>query len=531
MNQPKYVIYARKSTESDDRQVLSIQSQINELQRIAAREGITVSEILTESKSAKAPGRPVFGSLMRRIDRDEIRGVLCWKMDRLARNHLDTGRILQALADGSLERIITSDGTKTSDSNDRFMGSFEFAVATKFIDDLRANIMRGHRARAERGWSNGVAALGYLNDRLTKTTTVDPDRFDLVQRMWGLALQKTPLVEILRVATEQWGLRRPPHGKHAGGPLSLSGLYRLLQNPFYMGMIRKGTKLGAHRPMVSREEFERVQEIIRRKDRGRRKHLTFRYAGLFRCGSCGRMMSGERHLNPNGTTYVYYRCSGGHWGKCRERAVREPWLEAELGKLLGRLRIPEPVMEFLRKHAAAGLGQERNRREAVLNSLRAAIAASQREEDNLLSLRLRDVLDDARFLERQQAIKAERLKREQHLARVEGAAAAPGEDALKTLEFARAAHAAFVSGTVFQRRAILQAVCAKSTVRSRKLALEFKIPFQLVASAGGIGNFSSLVSDVRKWLDEKTEYFALPKLDAPIAPEISRPFDGAIRAG
>src|SRR5712671_1871388 len=183
---PNYIIYARKSTESDDRQVLSIESQIRELERIAARESVTIAEVLTESKSAKAPGRPVFNALFRRIDKGEINGILCWKMDRLARNHLDSGLILQALADGRLERIITSDGIKTSNGNDRLMGTVELAMATKFIDDLSANIRRGKRARAEHGWANGLAPLGYLNDRPNKTIVEDPERFSLGRRMWEL---------------------------------------------------------------------------------------------------------------------------------------------------------------------------------------------------------------------------------------------------------------------------------------------------------------------------------------------------------
>ncbi|MBU1698941.1 MAG: recombinase family protein, partial [Candidatus Eisenbacteria bacterium] len=151
---PSHIIYARKSTESADRQVLSIDSQVNELQTLAARRGIRVAEVLTESKSAKAPGRPVFQGLLKRINRGQIRGVICWKMDRLARNHLDTGAILQALADGRIEEVITSDRTYTSDGNDRFMGNFELGMATKYIDDLRANVRRGNRARFQRGWIN-----------------------------------------------------------------------------------------------------------------------------------------------------------------------------------------------------------------------------------------------------------------------------------------------------------------------------------------------------------------------------------------
>src|SRR5687768_6918023 len=123
---PIHVVYARKSTESDDRQVLSIDSQIQELKLLALRRGLQVDEVLTEAHSAKAPGRPIFGSLMKRVRKGEIAGVLCWKMDRLARNHFDHGQVLQALADGRLTRVITSDREYTADGNDRFLGNFEF---------------------------------------------------------------------------------------------------------------------------------------------------------------------------------------------------------------------------------------------------------------------------------------------------------------------------------------------------------------------------------------------------------------------
>src|SRR6266568_1310367 len=129
---PTHVIYARKSTDSEDKQVLSIDSQISELKAHALRRGVEISEVLIEARSAKAPGRPIFGDLMRRIRRGQIEGVLCWKMDRLARNHLDHGAVLQALADGKLKEVITSDRAYTADGNDRFLGNFEFGIATKF---------------------------------------------------------------------------------------------------------------------------------------------------------------------------------------------------------------------------------------------------------------------------------------------------------------------------------------------------------------------------------------------------------------
>jgi len=89
---PEYIIYCRKSSEAEDRQILSIQSQVIEIKRFATQKGIKILEVLTEAKSSKAPGvRPVFNSMMERLYRGEATGVLCWKLDRLARNPVDGG--------------------------------------------------------------------------------------------------------------------------------------------------------------------------------------------------------------------------------------------------------------------------------------------------------------------------------------------------------------------------------------------------------------------------------------------------------
>src|SRR4029077_19088773 len=130
----------------------------------------------------------IFDALMRRVRKRAIAGILCWKMDRLARNHFDTCQVLQALADGALPVVITPERTYTTDGNDRFLGNFELGMATKYIDDLRANVKRGNRARFQRGWPNHRPPAGYLEDRETKTIIKDPVRFPLIRRAWDLIL-------------------------------------------------------------------------------------------------------------------------------------------------------------------------------------------------------------------------------------------------------------------------------------------------------------------------------------------------------
>lgn len=515
---PSYVIYARKSTESEDRQVLSIDSQVRELKTLAMQRGISVAEVLTEAHSAKAPGRPVFGALMRRVNRGEIRGVVCWKMDRLARNHLDTGAILQALADGKLEQVVTSDRAFTRDGNDRFMGNFELGMATKYIDDLRANVRRGNRARFHRGWPNFVPPLGYLNDKETKTVVKDAERFELVRRMWDLLLTGAMRPsQIQKIANEKWGFRTRQYKKYGGNPLKLSLLYHMFGNSFYMGVIRLRsgeTYVGAYPPMVTPEEFTRAQEILGRPGRPRPTSHEFPFTGLLRCGTCDGAVTAEEHVKPSGRRYVYYRCARNRsGGSCAEPAAPERLLEAQIIETLERLTIPKKTLAWALRHVERATQAEVARQESARAMLEESLAAVNREAENLLTLKLRDMVTDAQFAARKREIEDRKVRLEVQIA----APARPRQElnglTIQTLSFATRAVEVFRTGTGVQRRMILEAVTSNSKLRSRKLLIQLKTPFQMIAGAGGRRDWYTTLEEVRTWIRDTTEYFAVPDFE------------------
>ena len=78
MIKPKYFLYARKSTEDDDKQIMSIEAQLFELREFAHKENLQILEEFTESKSAKKPGREKFGEMMSRIESMDGAGILAW---------------------------------------------------------------------------------------------------------------------------------------------------------------------------------------------------------------------------------------------------------------------------------------------------------------------------------------------------------------------------------------------------------------------------------------------------------------------
>src|SRR3989344_3106369 len=100
-----YFLYARKSTDVEDKQVLSIEAQLSELRALAARDGLEIAEEFVEKRSAKMPGRPVFEEMLKRIEQGEAQSVVCWKIDRLSRNPVDSGRISWLLQQGVVQRI------------------------------------------------------------------------------------------------------------------------------------------------------------------------------------------------------------------------------------------------------------------------------------------------------------------------------------------------------------------------------------------------------------------------------------------
>src|SRR5262245_7540132 len=96
----RYFLYVRKSTDTEDKQVRSIEDQLAELREFASARNLTIVETLVERQTAKTPGRPVFNQMLDRIERGEANSILAWHPDRLSRNSIDGGRLIYLVDQG-----------------------------------------------------------------------------------------------------------------------------------------------------------------------------------------------------------------------------------------------------------------------------------------------------------------------------------------------------------------------------------------------------------------------------------------------
>lgn len=493
---PHYFIYCRKSTEAEDRQVLSIDSQRAELERVAAHLGLQVADVLTEAKSAKAPGRPVFDRMLERLAKGEAQGILCWKLDRLARNPIDGGAIIWAMTEGKLE-IITPTQTFRPQDDNTILLYIEFGMAQKYITDLSRNVKRGNRAKLERGGWPGRAPQGYLNDRANKTIVKDPERFPLLRKAWELLLTGRYSVHKLQtILNDAWGYRT-----RRGFPIALSTLYKLFTHPFYYGqMERKGESFrGTHEPMVTEAEFWRLQQILGTRGRPRPKARAFAYTGLIRCGGCGGMITAEAKVNRYGYHYTYYHCTRRRVGvECTQRSIELRQLEQHIADYLARLEIPARLLDWTRKHLHAAEEQQKQDALAIQQTLEKTLSDTQAQLDTLTQLRIRNLITDEEFSHQRQQLRQTRAGLQERLEGVRSNPPRPLALTSQTFSFAHRARQWFLAGDLETKRTILDALGSNLVLRDKKLTIEARTPFRLIEDGLAMVSAESLWFEPRK---------------------------------
>ncbi|MFZ2544499.1 MAG: recombinase family protein, partial [Candidatus Saccharimonadales bacterium] len=348
-SQQKYYIYARKSTDVEDKQVLSIEAQLVELREHAKREGLHVAAEFVEKRSAKVMGRPVFGELLAEIEKNGG-NILAWHPDRLARNSVDGGQIIYLLDSYKLGTLKFPSFWFENTSQGKFMLSIAFGQSKYYVDNLSENTKRGLRQKVRRGEYPSIAPIGYINDIRNKTVIIDKRRAPIIVDAFELYADGNKTLQDIADFFKSKGIMTK-----GGLCLHKDQVKKLLTNTFYYGHFRYGGEIheGKHKAIISKKLFDQVQIIFKRRSKPQKSTNNPQIlCGLLQCATCKMSITAEKKIkhqkNGNRHEYVYYRCTRKHKTiRCTEPAITEPDLVAQLSDILQCYAPPKAWAEQL----------------------------------------------------------------------------------------------------------------------------------------------------------------------------------------
>jgi len=345
----KYCLYARKSTEAEDRQALSIESQIKEMLELAKKDNLEVVEIKRESHSSKEVGqRAVFNQMLNEVREGKYNAILTWAPDRLSRNAGDLGSVVDLIDQKLLLEIRTYGQKFTNNPNEKFLLMILGSQAKLENDNKAVNVRRGLRAGCEMGWRPGAVPTGYLSEKhMDKKCQcrLDPKRAPFIKQMFE------------KVANEQWSgrkvyrwLRDIGFKTKNGKPLVLGNIYLLLRNNFYYGEFEYPVGSGnwyngKYTPIIDKALFDKVQLTLNENFVPKTESKEFAFTKLIKCGYCGSGISADekfKKLKDGGVNrHVYYFCTRARNIDCKNPSINEPSLISELIELMDKIDLDE----------------------------------------------------------------------------------------------------------------------------------------------------------------------------------------------
>lgn len=470
----KYALYCRKSTEDSSRQVLSLDSQEQEMSRLAKSMGLNIVKVFRESKSAKKPdNRPLFDELVKLIKKGQIDGIICWKIDRLSRNPIDSAIIQWLLQQNQLKIIQTMD-RQYLPSDNALLYNVESGMANQYIIDLSKNVKRGIRAKLERGQWPHLAPLGYLNK--DSKVVVDLERGKYVRKMFELYSTGQYSVKAISDQLYKEGLR-----SRSGRKYYKSKVHKILNDPFYCGIMEHdGNKyLGKHDQLISKKLFDDVQAIISGKAHTKRQVIPFAFRGILRCANCGCQLTATIKKNK----YTYYYCTNGK-GNCGEHKayISETDLSKKLRGVFDKLIFDDKCVDLVYKAKLEEKGQTTVYLKDSVNNIKNRLKTINERKNALLDAYLDKTISLADYEAKKTTLNNESVELETDLHELESKT---GDHKQNTLELIKEVflepknmRKKFLLLKPSQQRDTLTTLLWNAEIKNKKIAnISFKQPY------------------------------------------------------
>jgi site-specific DNA recombinase len=523
-----YFIYARKSSESEERQVTSIDAQVELLESIAKQMGFKIVDILTESKSAKNTGeRPVFDEMIKRIKKGEAKGILCWKLNRLARNAVDGGMIMDLLQKTQLLHIYQAAGSSYTPEDNVLSMYVEFGMANQFIKELSVDVKRGLKKKAELGWCPYQPPFGYKNAgaiKGQKTITKNDDAFKVMRS----ALKEYLTGQISIAALHRKVISDWSKTDKIGKPISLSTFTLNFSNSFYYGDFEypKGSGIyykGKHEPMISKSEFDLIQRMLGTKNPVKTQQYDFTFKGPIKCGVCGCSITAEHKLKRTKSgkthTYIYYHCTGNRVDPttgllCKQKgiSIQENNLQEQISEYIKQITLPKEFITWalnIIKEEHQDIIHEQEKKQ---NELNRQLQRLEDEYNGYMKMRASNEITEDEFKEKRSVFLLKKQTVMDELALWADDKNNWYENLENVFNFSENIHRLFLNGTDLQKKEIVFALGSNLTVIDKKLFISLTKPLLWVSELSEMVNSIMSTIEPKNPLWEKDLVVEFPRM-------------------
>ena len=473
----KYFLYARKSTEDEERQVMSIEAQLVELEEFAKRENIEIAERFIESKSAKKPGREIFNEMMNKVhENKESIGLIAGHPDRLARNSIDGGQIIYSIDIGKIVSLRFPTFWFEPTPQGLFMLQVAFGQSKYYSDNLSENVKRGFRQKLRRGEWCSHAPFGYVNNPKTRNIEPDPVKTRVIKKAFEEFTTGNYNLRTISERLSFWGLV-----SRSGKLLCKAVVQRMLTNKAYIGIIeRNGESFeGSFPAIVSQATFDKVQQVLKMRARPRhsKKSHNFPFVGLFRCGKCGAMITAQWAKGK----YRYYRCTK-RLGHCSQKYLSETELVEQLKQKLSKIALCEDWKEKMLAQVEIWENEAKQSSHIFVQNLENKIKLIDEKLDKLINTFLDNDIEKDTYLKKKDELLQAKIALEQQKIDF----GRKGNNWIEPLkEWIISAHQAeklAFSNDFFEMKSFVKKIGTNHQLFDKKVAWSLKAPYTILAS-------------------------------------------------
>jgi site-specific DNA recombinase len=478
----RYLIYCRKSSEEEERQALSIDSQLQELREFAVRNQLNIVNEFIESKSARKPNnRPVFDQMLSEIKEGKADGILSWAPDRISRNAIEGGKIINLVDPGVVKDLKFPSLHFESGPHGLLNLSLAFSFGKLYVDNLSESVKRGNREKIRRGEFPGPAPLGYVNNFKKKNIEADPESFNLIKSIFeDYAEAKLSFPDIVSKLFEA-GIKT-----RSGNKIHYTTIQRMLTNPFYYGVFRLKGELypGSHPAMISKALYDKVQKQLEAKYRPvnwteeRKSTKGFLFSELGKCGECGYSIVNDYHCKKSGREFRYYRCSKkSKTCKCSERAINENDLAPQIESLASEIAIDDRLYSWCLDEIKTWKDEEEGNLDLELTDLNKNLEVNKAKLEKLLDIHIEGGINSEEYTSKKNKIVNESAQIKGQIQEISQKGSAWFEPVAEALKTSNEAHHKISARDFTGMYQVLKKTGSNRVLANQTYSLDFTKPF------------------------------------------------------